>query len=77
MGFTQDELRKARGRKVTLMLESQPICVEGRLVFWRHDSLLLDSDTVVFNPAGDGRLRPLEQDGMTAVPFRDIKNAAL
>lgn len=77
MRFTQDELRMARGRWVTLELESQPIRVEGRLVFWRDDSLLLDSDTVVFNPPGDGRLRPPGRDGMTAVLFCDIKNAAL
>ncbi len=75
MRFTQDELRMARGRWVTLELESHR--VEGRLVFWRDDSLLLDSDTVVFDPPGDGRLRPRGRDGMTAVLFCDIKNAAL
>jgi len=76
MGFTQTELRNARGRRVTLTLESHPFCVEGTLVCWRDDSLLLDSDTVVLTP--DGSLFRLgHQDGMTAVLFEDIKSAAL
>ena len=57
-------------------MESHPFCVEGTLVCWRDDSLLLDSDTVVLTP--DGSLFRLgHQDGMTAVLFEDIKSAAL
>ena len=78
MGFDEIDLRKARGRRVSLTLQFEPLrVIHGTLVYWGNDRLLLDRDTVVFEPAVDLESRPVGSYGMIAVAFDEIVAANL
>jgi hypothetical protein len=78
MEFDEEQLRVSRGRCVRLTLRAFPHrSIEGRLVCWRDDGLLLDSDTVVFEADADDALPRSGTKGTTYVPFSEIVDAGL
>jgi hypothetical protein len=78
MEIDEEHLRQSRGRSVRLTLRSFPRrTIEGMLVYWRDDGLLLDSDTVVIEPDADPESRPEDLGGTTYVRFAEIVDAGL